>query len=252
MSVDPSSAILGRCTPLRLAHAVEGAHIDLIADAERLWFEAAVLLAAVLVLGPVFHLAHVRMQPSALFAVTALLLVAAGATVVVTGALFDGVPSPPSAIGDGSDATLGRTVAVINHWASFGVAVGGCALCLLWTAGFWVVGWSPICASRPVLRLWGSVYCRAAAGLYSFAVLLVLILLGMAAGVGVGNLALAGGCAYAPDTSADGKLIEGRYGNFRLNFHSFDRFELDLRGHTQPEGAALSCVRLKWADMVLI
>ena len=26
----------------------------------------------------------------------------------------------------------------------------------------------------------------------------------------------------------------GRYGTFRLNFHRFDRFELDLRGHTQP------------------
>ena len=25
-----------------------------------------------------------------------------------------------------------------------------------------------------------------------------------------------------------------RYGTFRLNFHRFDRFELDLRGHTQP------------------
>ena len=24
------------------------------------------------------------------------------------------------------------------------------------------------------------------------------------------------------------------YGTFRLNFHHFDRFELDLRGHTQP------------------
>ena len=24
------------------------------------------------------------------------------------------------------------------------------------------------------------------------------------------------------------------YGTFRLNFHRFDRFELDLRGHTQP------------------
>ena len=42
------------------------------------------------------------------------------------------------------------------------------------------------------------------------------------------------------------------YGTFRHNFHRFDRFELDLRGHTQPQGAALSCLRLKWADMVLI
>ena len=42
------------------------------------------------------------------------------------------------------------------------------------------------------------------------------------------------------------------YGTFRLNFHHFDRFELDLRGHTHVRGAALSCLRLKWADMVLI
>ena len=42
------------------------------------------------------------------------------------------------------------------------------------------------------------------------------------------------------------------YGTFRLNFHRFDRFELDLRGFTQPWGAAFSCLRLKWADMVLI
>ena len=25
-----------------------------------------------------------------------------------------------------------------------------------------------------------------------------------------------------------------QYGTFRLNFHRFDHFELDLRGHTQP------------------
>ena len=43
-----------------------------------------------------------------------------------------------------------------------------------------------------------------------------------------------------------------RYGTFRLDFHRFDRFELDLRGHTHMRGAALSCLRLKWADMVLI
>ena len=39
---------------------------------------------------------------------------------------------------------------------------------------------------------------------------------------------------------------------FRLNFHRFDRFELDLRGHMHVRGAAFSCLRLKWADMVLI
>ena len=35
------------------------------------------------------------------------------------------------------------------------------------------------------------------------------------------------------------------YDTFRLNFHRFDWFELDLRGHTQPWGAAFSCLRLK-------
>ena len=29
-------------------------------------------------------------------------------------------------------------------------------------------------------------------------------------------------------------IDETVYGTFRLNFHRFDRFELDLRGHTQP------------------
>ena len=42
------------------------------------------------------------------------------------------------------------------------------------------------------------------------------------------------------------------YGTFRPNFHHFDRFELDLRGHIHMRGAAFSCLRLKWADMVLI
>ena len=32
----------------------------------------------------------------------------------------------------------------------------------------------------------------------------------------------------------------------------FDRFELDLRRHTQVQDAAFSCPRLKSADMVLI
>ena len=40
------------------------------------------------------------------------------------------------------------------------------------------------------------------------------------------------------------------YGTFRLNFHRFDHFELDLRGHTQLWGAAFSCLRLKWADKI--
>ena len=39
---------------------------------------------------------------------------------------------------------------------------------------------------------------------------------------------------------------------FRLNFHHFDHFELDLRGHILVRGAAFSCLRLKLADTVLI
>ena len=42
------------------------------------------------------------------------------------------------------------------------------------------------------------------------------------------------------------------YGAFRTNFHPFDRIELDLRGHAHVQGAAFSCLRLKWADLVLI
>ena len=42
------------------------------------------------------------------------------------------------------------------------------------------------------------------------------------------------------------------YITFRPNFHHFDRFELDFRGHIHVWGAAFSCLRLKWADMVLI
>ena len=49
--------------------------------------------------------------------------------------------------------------------------------------------------------------------------------------------------------SEDGQLV---YVTFRLNFHHFDRFELDLCGHTQVWGAALSCLRLKLTDVVLI
>ena len=38
----------------------------------------------------------------------------------------------------------------------------------------------------------------------------------------------------------------------RLNFHHFDRFQLDLRGHIHVRGAGFSCLRLKLADIVLI
>ena len=39
---------------------------------------------------------------------------------------------------------------------------------------------------------------------------------------------------------------------FRLNFHHFDHFELDLCGHMHVRGAVFSCLRLKLADIVLI
>ena len=39
---------------------------------------------------------------------------------------------------------------------------------------------------------------------------------------------------------------------FRQCFLHFGHFELDVRGHTQAQGAAFSCLRLKLADMVLI
>ena len=42
------------------------------------------------------------------------------------------------------------------------------------------------------------------------------------------------------------------YVTFRLNFHHFDHFELDLRGHMHVRDAAFSCLRLKLADIVLI
>ena len=42
------------------------------------------------------------------------------------------------------------------------------------------------------------------------------------------------------------------YVTFRLNFHHFDRLELDLRGHIHVRGAAFSCLRLKLAYIVLI
>ena len=34
--------------------------------------------------------------------------------------------------------------------------------------------------------------------------------------------------------AVDGVVLPPMYGTFRLNFHRFDRLELDLRGHTQP------------------
>ena len=42
------------------------------------------------------------------------------------------------------------------------------------------------------------------------------------------------------------------YGTFRLDFHHFDHFKLDLHGYMHVRGAAFSCLRLKLADIVLI
>ena len=51
-----------------------------------------------------------------------------------------------------------------------------------------------------------------------------------------------------------GCIVKGPagYDSFRLNFHHFHRFELDLRGHVHVRGAALSWLRLNLADIVLI
>ena len=53
-----------------------------------------------------------------------------------------------------------------------------------------------------------------------------------------------------PSASAPGTPTG--YVTFRADFHHFDRFELDLRGHIHVWSAAFSCVRLKLADIVLI
>ena len=55
-----------------------------------------------------------------------------------------------------------------------------------------------------------------------------------------------------PRGTPNNTAARGRYVTFRLNFHHLDRFELDLRGHKHVRGAAFSCLRLKWADIVLI
>ena len=53
-------------------------------------------------------------------------------------------------------------------------------------------------------------------------------------------------------SSTSAKPVILGYGTFRLNFHHFDHFDLDLRGHNQVRGAAFSCPRLELGDMVLI
>ena len=51
---------------------------------------------------------------------------------------------------------------------------------------------------------------------------------------------LGGGERAAADESGDApgvgtrRVFRRMYGTFRLNFHRFDRFKLDPRGHTQP------------------
>ena len=46
--------------------------------------------------------------------------------------------------------------------------------------------------------------------------------------------ASAGTATGAPAAGVIGCVSIDGYGTFRLNFHRFDRFELDLRGRTQP------------------
>ena len=43
-----------------------------------------------------------------------------------------------------------------------------------------------------------------------------------------------------------------KYGTFQQHLLYFCHSELGVRGHTQVWGAAFSCPRLKWADVVLI
>ena len=63
-------------------------------------------------------------------------------------------------------------------------------------------------------------------------------------------------CPHRPVKPTDGLPSEWAgdiaYVTFRLDFHRFDRLELDLRGRRHVQGAAFSCVRLKSADIVLI
>ena len=61
---------------------------------------------------------------------------------------------------------------------------------------------------------------------------------------GVGNI-VQPHVQHPPVTTASAGKPLAVYGTFRLNFHHFDWFKLDLRGHTQPRGAAFSCLRLK-------
>ena len=61
------------------------------------------------------------------------------------------------------------------------------------------------------------------------------------------------GWIFGLDTAAVGSMYRpDMYGIIGPDFHRFDRFELDLRGHTHVRGAAFSCLRLKLADIVLI
>ena len=66
-------------------------------------------------------------------------------------------------------------------------------------------------------------------------------------------------CTNRPGTRAGTSRARSRhtatgsgYVDFRLILHHFDHFELNLRGHIHVRGAALSCLRLKSADIVLI
>ena len=52
------------------------------------------------------------------------------------------------------------------------------------------------------------------------------------------------GCASMLGAGTQSTVLQPlMYGTFRADFHRFDRFELDLRGHVHVQGAALSCLR---------
>ena len=76
-----------------------------------------------------------------------------------------------------------------------------------------------------------------------------------------------GGCLFVSGVPGTGKTATIRsvarslkdereagnlYVTFRLDFHHFDHFELDLRGHIHVRGAAFFWLRLELADIVLI
>ena len=65
-------------------------------------------------------------------------------------------------------------------------------------------------------------------------------------------LTMTSGSTGKPKAVVNDHLGAVVYVTFWPNFHHVNRIELGLRGHTHVRGAASSCLRLKWADMVLL